>query len=211
LTDQQTEKRGVNNTVIKLSVLALAMFAFCFFVMVPLYNLICDVAGLNGKTGNKSELVETVVDTSRTVEVQFVSMNNESMSWDFKPSIEKMTVHPGQAINTHFYVRNPADHIMVGQAVPSMVPHNATDYFHKTECFCFNQQALAPKEEADLGLQFIVDRDIPRAVNTIVLSYTLFDVTEAMPELVKQKEQELLAKQAVTDNELILTAISTQN
>ena len=101
---------------------------------------------------------------------------------------------------------------MIGQAVPSMVPHNATDYFHKTECFCFHQQALAPKEEAELGLQFIVDQDIPKAINAIVLSYTLFDVTENMPELVKQKELELSTQtKADSLKELTLTAITTQN
>lgn len=173
--------------------------------MPPLYTLFCDVAGLNGKTKGKSDAVEVKVDTSRTVEVNFVSINNEGMSWEFRPTEEKLLVHPGQAVTTNFYVKNPNGHIMVGQAVPSMVPHNATDYFHKTECFCFNQQALAPREEAQLGLQFIVDQDIPKAVNSIILSYTLFDVTDNMPELVKQKELELSA-QNNADSAEILTA-----
>lgn len=181
--------------------------------MVPLYNLFCEVAGINGKTRGKSDAVEVKVDTSRTVEVSFVSINNESMPWEFKPTEQKLLVHPGQAVTTNFYVKNPNAYIMVGQAIPSMVPHNATDYFHKTECFCFNQQVLAPHEDAELGLQFIVDQDIPRAVNSIILSYTLFDVTDNMPELVKQKEQELSAKkeEAHSTVDLTLTAIHTQN
>lgn len=204
------EKTKVVSTSIFLSIFAAGMFVFCLFVMPPLYDLFCEVAGLNGKTKGKSDAVEAIVDTSRTIEVQFISINNEDMSWEFKPSVEKLSVHPGEAVTTHFYVKNPAKHIMVGQAVPSMVPHNATDYFHKTECFCFNQQALAPLEEADLGLQFIVDQDIPKAVNTIILSYTLFDVTEKMPELVKQKETELSAQGAISE-QLTLAAMNTQN
>lgn len=195
-----------------LSLFAVCMFLFCFFVMVPLYNLFCEVTGINGKTRGKSDAVEVRVDTERTVEVSFVSINNEGMPWEFKPLEQKLLVHPGQAVTTSFYVKNPKAHIMVGQAIPSMVPHNATDYFHKTECFCFNQQALAPLEDAELGLQFIIDQDIPRGVNSIVLSYTLFDVTDKMPELVKQKEQELSASKAKPSaDDLTLTAIHTQN
>lgn len=208
--NEDTEKKAVQGTILKLSVFAVAMFAFCLFVLPPLYDLFCDIAGLNGKTKGKSDAVEAVVDTSRTVEVQFVSINNEAMPWEFRPSEEKLLVHPGQAVTTHFYVKNPEGHIMVGQAVPSMVPHNATDYFHKTECFCFNQQTLAPSEDAELGLQFIVDQDMPKAVNTIVLSYTLFDVTDRMPELIKEKELELSAAASASEN-LTLTATNMQN
>lgn len=82
---------------------------------------------------------------------------------------------------------------MAGQAIPSMAPKNAVDYFHKTECFCFNQQILAPGEKADLGLQFIVDQDLPKAVETITLSYTLFDVTDRMEESIEQVRAEKTA------------------
>lgn len=61
------------------------MFLFCFFVMVPLYNLFCEVTGINGKTRGKSDAVEVRVDTERTVEVSFVSINNEGMPWVASP------------------------------------------------------------------------------------------------------------------------------
>ena len=67
---------------------------------------------------------------------------------------------------------------MVAQAIPSVAPGRAAAYFHKTECFCFNQQALAGGEVVEMPLKFIVDRDVPDNVNTITLSYTLFDITE---------------------------------
>lgn len=67
---------------------------------------------------------------------------------------------------------------MVSQAIPSLVPSRAAEYFHKTECFCFNQQPLAAGANADLALQFIVDRDLPKDIHVITLSYTIFDVTE---------------------------------
>ena len=66
---------------------------------------------------------------------------------------------------------------MVAQAIPSISPPEAAQYFHKTECFCFNQQALASGEALDMPLQFIVDQALPAKIRTITLSYTLFDVT----------------------------------
>src|SRR5690606_33182909 len=166
-------------------------FAFAMWVMPPLYDLFCEVTGINGKTKGRYEAVETKVDTNRVVRVQFVGTKNENMPWEFKPVDFSIDAHPGQAVITHFYARNPTDEIMVGQAVPSLVPHNATDFFHKTECFCFNQQALGPGESAELGLQYIIDQDLPKGVNTITLSYTLFDVTNTSPDAVQSKQAEL--------------------
>ena len=79
---------------------------------------------------------------------------------------------------------------MVAQTIPSVVPYKAASYFHKTECFCFNQQSLAGGESAELGLSFIVDKDIPKQVNTITLSYTIFDVSEGKEN---QSSKELAA------------------
>jgi len=67
---------------------------------------------------------------------------------------------------------------MVSQAIPSLVPNNMADYFHKTECFCFDNQPLAAGEQAELKLVFIVDPDLPASVNSMTLSYTLFDITD---------------------------------
>ena len=58
------------------------------------------------------------------------------------------------------------------------MPSRAAQYFHKTECFCFNQQPLEGEQSADLPLQFIVDMDLPKDIRTITLSYTIFDITE---------------------------------
>jgi cytochrome c oxidase assembly protein subunit 11 len=40
----------VVDTVAKLVTTAVAMFAFVFVVMVPLYDVLCDALGINGKT-----------------------------------------------------------------------------------------------------------------------------------------------------------------
>ncbi|MFC6633918.1 cytochrome c oxidase assembly protein [Microbulbifer taiwanensis] len=162
----------------RLLALAASMLVFAIFVMPPLYDAFCEITGLNGKTGSKYEAVPAAVDSDRLVTVQFVASNNENMPWQFRPSVVSVKVHPGEVMDTVFMAANPTDRDMVGQAIPSLVPFKAAAYFHKTECFCFNQQILKAGESAELPLRFIVDPDLPPGVNTITLSYTLFDVTE---------------------------------
>lgn len=184
----KADAKAVRRTTYKMLLLALAMFAFCFWVLPPLYDLFCEVTGINGKTSSTPYVaVDTEVDTSRTVRVKFIATKNASMPWGFAPETFAIDVHPGEAVITNFIAENPTATFMAGQAVPSMAPKNATDYFHKTECFCFNQQILAPGEKAKLGLHFIVDQDLPKAVKTITLSYTLFDVTEASKNEIEQR------------------------
>ncbi|MBX2858142.1 MAG: cytochrome c oxidase assembly protein [Cellvibrionaceae bacterium] len=183
--------KAIAQTSAKMAALVVAMFIFAVWVMPPIYDVFCDIAGLNGKTKGKYQAVEATADTTRKVQVRFVATNNNGMQWQFGPDQELVEVHPGQAFVTHFKAYNPTNNVMVAQAVPSMVPHNATDYFFKTECFCFNQQVLGPGESAELALKFVVDQEIPKRVNSIVLSYTLFDVTADSTEMVKQKLEEM--------------------
>lgn len=166
-----------------LSIVVVAMFAFVFVVMVPLYNVLCDALGLNGKTsGERYSAVAAQVVEDREVTVQFIASNNDGMSWAFRPTETALTVNPGAVNSTLFYARNPQARSMVAQAIPSVSPSRAAEYFHKTECFCFNQQPLEGGAEADMPLQFIVDQDLPRDIKTITLSYTLFDVTPAVEQ-----------------------------
>ena len=167
------------DTVAKLVAVAVVMFAFVFVVMVPLYNVLCDALGINGKYDAEAYTAgPAVVDENRTVTVQFIATNNDGMPWEFRPDVTTMKVHPGAMNGTHFYARNPLPNAMVAQAIPSISPPGAAEYFHKAECFCFNQQTLEGKSSAELPLQFIVDRDLPGDIGTITLSYTLFDVTD---------------------------------
>lgn len=183
-------RRSVAKTVAKLAVVVVAMFAFVFVVMVPLYNVLCQALGINGKyTAGQYEVVDAGVDTGREIRVQFVATNNEGMPWVFHPDKSVVRVHPGAVNNTAFYAKNLTPKDMVAQAIPSFSPARAAEYFHKTECFCFNQQPLAAGAEAELPLQFIVDQDLPADITTITLSYTIFDVTEMVagkgPDAVK--------------------------
>lgn len=177
---QQDSRSGGNGRLAaKLLVATVAMFGFGF-ALVPLYDVFCEITGLNGKTGDQytQELDDSAIDESRTVTVQFVSRNNAGMSWEFRPEVKQVQVHPGEMTHVTFYAHNPEDREMVGQAVPSVSPSRGAEYLRKTECFCFNQQVLAAGEEVSMPLYFFVDKALPDNVSKLTLSYSLFDITQ---------------------------------
>lgn len=170
-------EKATRKTVARLAISAVLMFVAVFTIMPPLYTLLCEVTGLR-KVGGAYEAEEIKVDTERWVTVQFVATHNDSMPWEFHPMEYKVKVNPGQKTVIKYYAKNNTDKPMIAQAVPSISPYNAVNYFHKIECFCFNHQPLNAGESAELGLIFVVDQDLPEQVTNITLSYTLFDITE---------------------------------
>ncbi len=167
------------NTVTKLVLLGVGMFGFAF-ALVPLYDLLCDVTGLGGRTGGAYayEPAKAEVDTSRLVKVNFVANTNDGMPWQFWGETPTVRVHPGELTEVKFYVKNPTDRAMVGQAVPSVAPNAAAEHFHKTECFCFERQILQPGEELEMPMRFFLAPELPKYVQSVSLSYSLFDITE---------------------------------
>lgn len=163
--------------VLKLTAVCLGMFVFAY-AMVPLYNTLCDITGLNGKTGGRvRDLGAEQVDTTRTVRVEFIVMNNEGMPWEFRGPEMSVELHPGEVTRVNFYAKNPTSQDMVGQTIPSVAPGEGAQYLKKTECFCFDKQALKAGEEAQMPVVFYIDPSIPRGIEQLTLSYTLFDIT----------------------------------
>ncbi len=157
----------------------LLMFGFGY-LMVPIYNVLCDITGLNGKTGaiSISEASQLTMDEERLVKVEFTGSLNMYAPWQFRPEVTSMMVHPGKQYSTSYVATNKLEKPLIGQAVPSVSPGRAARYFNKTECFCFVQQSFEAKETLDMPLVFIVDPELPKDVDTITLSYTFFDVTD---------------------------------
>ena len=89
-----------------------------------------------------------------------------------------------------YYVKNTTNKTMTAQAVPSVAPSNAAAHLKKLECFCFEQQELAPGEDALLPVRLLVSDELPKNIKNIILSYTIFDVTEYDDEAVAQVDSE---------------------
>jgi cytochrome c oxidase assembly protein subunit 11 len=169
----------MKSTALKLSAIPILMFGFGF-ALVPLYDVFCDITGLNGKTGRVevSSIDASQVDTSRTIEVRFLASTNAGLPWSFEPVVKMMEVHPGQLYEAMYRVRSTAGTPTIGQAIPSVSPGLAAGHFNKTECFCFTQQELAGFESKEMPLRFVIGNAISENIEQITLSYTFFKVEQ---------------------------------
>lgn len=177
--------RQMNNRKLawRLAGVTLAMFGFGF-ALVPLYEVFCDLTGLNGKDVNRISRVDPVApDSDRRVTVEFLSSSNAAGGWLFQPAVGKLRVQPGKLYAVSYRARNPHNRDMTVRAVSSMAPGLAAGYVSKLECFCFRQQQFAPNEQRLMPLRFMVNPALPREVGTISIAYTLFNspAEESLP------------------------------
>ncbi len=174
--EQADIRKATRGLVARLTLVAVGMFGFGF-ALVPLYDVFCDLTGINGKTGrlDQASAEATQVDESRWVTVEFVANVSSGLPWTFRPDERRIRVHPGEVAETVFFARNTTSVDGVGQAVPSVAPSLAAKYFSKTECFCFSQQPLNAGELKEMPVKFIVDPRLPKDITTITLAYTFFE------------------------------------
>jgi cytochrome c oxidase assembly protein subunit 11 len=159
----------------QLILIAVGSFAFGVFLLPPLYDVFCDITGFGGRTNSVAATVEEAPDVTREVRIEFVTTVNSYALFEFAADIDSMTVTPGKMYYATFTAKNLASHRKIAQAVPSVAPVTAAEYFQKIECFCFTSQEFLADEERALPLQFIVNPDLPDYVDTITLQYTFFD------------------------------------
>ena len=166
----------------KLAVVAVLMFGFGY-ALVPLYKSICEALGINvlslserqvSGIGKPADGRNTQVDRSRTITIEFDA--NARGPFDFKPAQRSLEVHPGELVTVMYEFRNTQNRTLAAQAIPSYAPKQATAYFNKLDCFCFNEYTLAPGQSKQWPVVFVIDPRLPRDVTTITLSYTFFEV-----------------------------------
>jgi cytochrome c oxidase assembly protein subunit 11 len=176
---------AAENKKLTLKLLGFALGSFAFgFALVPLYDVLCDITGFGDqKALAEQRLTVEKPDDTRTITVDFLAELPSVGSWEFRPTVASMKVHPGRLYSTEFFAHNMTGHATVAQAVPNIAPGKAAGFFRKTECFCFTPQKFAVNEARPMAVRFVVDPAIPRSLDRIVLSYTFYDETTRVGSL----------------------------
>ena len=177
-TDALTTKQQIDlknkKLVRKLIWMVIGSLLFAF-ALVPLYDVLCTLTGLNGKTNNTAAVLSTAkVDETRWVNVQFTTNVMPGLGWNFYPKQASLKLHPGKIETVIFIAKNTTNEVVVGRAVPSITPGIAASNLKKIECFCFVNQSLKPGEEKEMPLRFFVSPELPRDVSDMTLSYAFF-------------------------------------
>jgi cytochrome c oxidase assembly protein subunit 11 len=173
--------KSVKSTITKLSLVVVAMYGFSY-ALVPIYDTFCEITGLNGKTNEVAYTGSDIEKENRFIKIKFISNVANSAPLYFEPAVTEMVVQVGKPYNTHYVMKNNSTKQLHTTASPSVTPGKFAEYFKKIECFCFNQQTINSGEVKDLGIQFVVDNDLPNDIGDIVLSYTMFDITNKVVE-----------------------------
>lgn len=147
------------------------------FASVPLYRIFCQMTGYDGTTQEGGTLPDKIVD--RDIRILFDARVDSGLPWDFGPEQKHLTVKVGQQGFISYQAKNLAGGKTTGTAVYNVTPDKVGKYFHKTQCFCFAEQSIAPGKIAHFPVVFFVDPSImddPTLddVTDITLSYTFF-------------------------------------
>ena len=172
------KKRSSRKLVLKLTGLALGMFAFGFVVMPPLYDAICDITGLGGRGLEVAQGENVSLDSDREIKIRFDATVNSALAWDLQPSDPTARVRLGEMSETTYLAFNDSDKPIAGQAIYTVTPPEASLYFVKTECFCFTRQTLAANESREMPVRYYIKPDLPEHIRELTLSYTFFGLDE---------------------------------
>lgn len=159
----------------RLLVAAVVMFGFGY-LMVPFYEKFCEVTGFNNLLRADNSQVNTQIDRSRLVTIEFDANTHSELPWTFQPQVASMQVHPGELNTVSYEVANTQTEAITGQAIPSYGPQLAERYFLMMDCFCFAEQKMGGGEERVMPVAFVIDPDLPEDVKRITLSYTFFEL-----------------------------------
>ena len=156
----------------QLLLMVAASFAFGF-ALIPLYDVLCEVAGLRV---NEQPIAvrEQGAAVARDVTLEFLSTLPPGAEWEIRPLATSISVQPGRLSEARFVIHNRSLTAVTGQAVPSVAPATTARYLQKTECFCFTPQTFRSDESREFVVRFIIDPDLPEQVDRMTLAYSMY-------------------------------------
>ena len=190
-------------TAMVLSAVVVGMIGLSF-ASVPLYRIFCQVTGFGGTT-QVAEALPDAPASSRVIEVRFNADVDPGLPWSFQPVQRAVSVRVGEPGLAYFRARNLGDRAIVGSATFNVTPLKTGEYFTKVQCFCFEEQRLAPGEDVEMPVSFYIDPEILEdrnvdEVKTITLSYTFFRQLDDEPEAAVKRQLTQRAEQTKLPN-----------
>lgn len=187
-SSSSTKSTADKNKNMLMYLLSLTVFVLgSSYAAVPFYKMFCQATGFGGTTKSdvtmdRAKAMVPVTDAKK-IKISFAAQTSDTLPWKFVPQQREIHVFPGETALAFYTATNKSDEPVVGVATYNVTPMKAGIYFHKVQCFCFDEQRLRPKEAVDMPVFFYIDpaflNDVTmRDVTNICLSYTFFPVKE---------------------------------
>jgi cytochrome c oxidase assembly protein subunit 11 len=163
--------------------IGVASFVACMvglaFAAVPLYAMFCQVTGYNGTVMLGGGAAPGAATSAQRVTIRFNANTQPDLPWRFGAGQGPLQLALGEEGVAFYRAKNLGDRTVTGIATYNVTPEVVGKYFHKTACFCFEQQTLAAGQEQDMPLAFWVDPKIAedpntKGIHTITVNYTFF-------------------------------------
>jgi cytochrome c oxidase assembly protein subunit 11 len=184
-----------NLRVFTVCIATVATMVGAAYAAVPLYDLFCRVTGYGGTTQVAQYDAGQILD--REIIVRFDASRARGFAWEFEPVERQMTVNVGETALAFYRATNPTDRPITGIATYNVAPFKMGPYFAKLDCFCFEEQTLAPGESMEMPVLFFVDPSMDDErrmddVRSVTLSYTFFEASD-------EAAQVAMARQGMAD------------
>lgn len=178
-------RQGRFRLVVMLIALPLGMACLAFFAMPALYSLWCKATGTAMRPNNPEAAVVNVA-TGRYVEVFFESKVFDGLPVEFSCDQPSVTVEVGrEGINT-YHLRNTSDRELRIRPIHQVSPYSATPHFGMRQCFCFNDQVIAPHEAKTFPVAFTFAPTLDARTTTVSVCYSLFSIAPGAPRSEEQ-------------------------
>lgn len=176
--DELVKKNARMGRIVLLIVLAMIGLSFAF---IPLYNAFCRITGFDGTTIQSEQVPPESEIIDREVTIKFNADIHKNLKWAFKPEMREIKVKMGQRGVTVYSAENLTSAPLTGTALYNVTPLKAGKYFHKVQCFCFDEQTLSAREHVSMPVLFYIDpamNDDPDMddVKAITLSYNFYKI-----------------------------------
>ena len=179
-TPAETLSRRNRRTAIGVGAFVCGMVGLAY-ASVPLYDMFCRATGYGGtvQVGGPAAPGAAKDAPARVVTIRFNANTAPGLPWRFAPAQGPMPLRLGDEGMAFYQAANTAATPVTGVATYNVTPATVGKYFHKTACFCFEQQTLEPGQHVDMPLAFWIDPQVAkdpatRDIHTITISYSFF-------------------------------------
>ena len=127
-----------------------------------------------------NKIEKDLVQAQEPIVINLLASVHPSLSWEFKATISKIIVKPGEVKTIEYMVENLENKKTTGIATFAYFPKEFGTYIRKLNCFCYDAQTLKPKQKNKFTLVLLIDPEVTKDSKTknvkeVTIQFTFFD------------------------------------
>ena len=163
----------MRKTLLVLSFSIVGMFGFGY-ALVPIYNIVCEALGINGKVQLTAELETEEAIAPFDVSLRLFAQAADA-GWQIEALEPSKQIETQQQYTVYYQITNQLNVARSGRAVPNINPIAAAGSVKKIQCFCMDILAFNPGESKQVSVTFFLDAHMSPKIEEVSLGYSMFD------------------------------------